>query len=280
MLERLPFGSQIKPLLEKNKTLRRWKYSEFGLSLWRRFAPENDAIIHREDAFYEILLKPLRSPDSVVFDIGANFGWTAKTFLRFSKKVVALEPDSFCQEVLANRFKGSKSLTIVPKAVSESEGAKAFLVQGEGSALNTFSEKWKDALEDNFFKDTYLFTQKKVEVQTTTLDQLIAQYGLPSFAKIDVEGHEIQVFRGLSQPIPLIVFEANLPVFLSETLQIVELLEKMDSQVQFRYSDNFQDNMPQFVDAAAFKQVLGNLGKSSIDIICRMSNYAQHFNPQ
>jgi Methyltransferase FkbM domain len=153
------------------------------------------------------------------------------------------------------------------------------LVQEEGSALNTFSEKWKDALEADFFKDTYIFTQKKVNVNTTTLDQLIVRYGLPSFAKIDVEGHEIQVFRGLSQPIPLIVFEANLPVFLTETYQIIDLLEEMDSQAQFRYSHYFEANMLEFVDAAAFKKILEKLGKCSIDIICRMSNYAEYYHP-
>jgi hypothetical protein len=43
----------------------------------------------------------------------------------------------------------------------------------------------------------------------TTLDALIAEYGRPSFCKIDVEGYELQVIEGLSQPIRTISFEYN-----------------------------------------------------------------------
>jgi len=39
------------------------------------------------------------------------------------------------------------------------------------------------------------------------LDQLIAEHGLPAFCKIDVEGYELEVLKGLSQPIPALSFE-------------------------------------------------------------------------
>ena len=37
-------------------------------------------------------------------------------------------------------------------------------------------------------------------VPVTTLDALIAEHGPPRFVKIDVEGHEAEVLRGLSRP--------------------------------------------------------------------------------
>ncbi len=49
-----------------------------------------------------------------------------------------------------------------------------------------------------------------VTVPVTTLDALIAQHGLPAFCKIDVEGFELAVLRGLSQPIPALSFEVVL----------------------------------------------------------------------
>ena len=39
-------------------------------------------------------------------------------------------------------------------------------------------------------------------VPATTLDELIAAYGIPAFVKIDVEGMEHEVLAGLSQPVP------------------------------------------------------------------------------
>ena len=46
-----------------------------------------------------------------------------------------------------------------------------------------------------------------VAVTVTTLDDLIDRYGEPAFCKIDVEGYELDVLRGLSRPIRALSFE-------------------------------------------------------------------------
>ena len=46
-----------------------------------------------------------------------------------------------------------------------------------------------------------------VRVRLYTFDDLIARYGVPDFAKIDVEGLEDQVLAGLSRQIPVLSFE-------------------------------------------------------------------------
>lgn len=277
MIENLPFGPSLKSFLESSDTYRRWKHSEAGLWLWRQFARKHNDILRREDQYFALLLRPMRSREFPIFDIGANVGWVSKTFLRFSERVVAVDPDRLCQEMLTNRYKRKKAFHLVTKAASDVEGTKEFLIQEEGSALNTFSDKWRKELEADFFNNPFLFTEKKVTVQTTTLDQLIAEYGLPCLAKIDVEGHELEVMTGLKQPIPLVVFEANLPVFLTETEIIVEMLQRLDETVSFNYSLNFETMLPKYVSASSLLKTLKEADKCSIDIICRMSNYAGYF---
>jgi hypothetical protein len=46
-------------------------------------------------------------------------------------------------------------------------------------------------------------------VNVATLDSLIDEFGVPDYAKIDVEGFDLEVLRGLSRPIPLLSFEYN-----------------------------------------------------------------------
>ena len=48
---------------------------------------------------------------------------------------------------------------------------------------------------------------RDISVRVTTLDELTARYGTPTFCKIDVEGAEIEVLRGLSQPLESLSFE-------------------------------------------------------------------------
>ena len=65
---------------------------------------------------------------------------------------------------------------------------------------------------DNSRFGTTLEFDKKVEVETTTLEELIRSYGRPFYIKIDVEGHEASVLKGLQSVVPFVSFEVNLPL--------------------------------------------------------------------
>ena len=77
-------------------------------------------------------------------------------------------------------------------------------IDGPGSAVNTISRKWADDLKEHKESFKYghcgLEFSRSVSVETTTLEQLIKSYGMPFFIKIDVEGHELSVLRGLQTP--------------------------------------------------------------------------------
>jgi hypothetical protein len=48
------------------------------------------------------------------------------------------------------------------------------------------------------------------DVPVVTLDSAIERFGTPVFCKIDVEGWELEVLTGLTQPIPVLSFEFQL----------------------------------------------------------------------
>ncbi len=78
-----------------------------------------------------------------------------------------------------------------------------------------------------------------------TLEQLIAEHGRPYFVKIDVEGHESEVLRGLRQSIPLISFELILPEFRANGPECVDLLEQINPSTEFNYviDDRFESSV-------------------------------------
>jgi hypothetical protein len=96
------------------------------------------------------------------------------------------------------------------------------------NTLATFSDKWKTGR----FRD-YRWNST-IEVPVTTLELLIQQYGIPRFCKIDVEGYEYQVIRGLVSPIPYLSFEFT-KEFLDDAKVCTSYLESL-GEVRFNYA--------------------------------------------
>jgi FkbM family methyltransferase len=226
----------------------------------------------REVDFYERVLKGFRAGD-VIFDVGANHGSKTDVFLRLGARVVAVEPDESNQSILRQRFHKyrlfRKAVQIVRKAVSDRSAVETMFVDAPGSAKNTLSQKWVDTLRDDAsrFGQQLEFSNQKT-VETTTLDQLMSEYGSPYFVKIDVEGFEPQVIRGLKQPVPFLSFEVNLPEFRAEGLECVEQLAKVSGLGTFNYAVDCQQGLAlkPWVDARTFAGILGACDAPSIEV--------------
>jgi hypothetical protein len=87
---------------------------------------------------------------------------------------------------------------------------------------------------DTGWKIVSIATQR---VDVTTLDSLIAEYGVPGFCKIDVEGFESAVLQGLTSPIPALSFEFHMwtPEMREALLDCLAQLESL-GQYQFNFS--------------------------------------------
>jgi FkbM family methyltransferase len=242
---------------------------------WRVADPTLVADSQKELGFYRHVLQGLR-PGDLVVDVGANEGFKTDTFLRLGAAVVAVEPDAKNQRILKERFiqlrLKAKPVTIVGAAVSDKVGTETMWVDQPGSAKNTLSQKWVDTLRHDVqrFGEALEFAQQ-TQVETTTLDQLIATYGRPFYIKIDVEGAEPKVLKGLGSSVPFVSFEVNLPEFRREGLECVELLQRLNAKGMFNYVADVRRGLvlDRWVSAMDIANTLTSCSEKSVEIFWR-----------
>lgn len=161
------------------------------------------------------------SPGDIVFDVGANVGDMTHLFVSLETRVVCVEPQASCLKVLYRRFGSDPSIVIVDCAAGDFVG-QADLYISTARPLASLSVEWIEAVRrsSRFGYQRWISTDT---VQVRTLDSLIAQYGVPQFIKIDVEGFEYQVLTGLHSEIPGCSFEYT-PERIDSTLQCIAYL--------------------------------------------------------
>jgi len=228
-----------------------------------------------EIEFYRNALKGFRKGD-LIFDVGANHGQKTDVFLRLGAKVVAVDPDETNQEALKQKFLKyrliKKPVVVIGKAVSDRDAVETMWIDEPGSAKNTLSQKWVETLraDGSRFGKTLDFGQKK-PIQTITLEGLMKTYGLPFFVKIDVEGYEPCVLRGLQRSVPYLSFEVNLPEFKPEGFQCIESLAVLDNSGKFNYTVDCRRGLAldRWLGVKEFEPVFERCFEKSIEVFWR-----------
>lgn len=135
----------------------------------------------------------------LLFDIGANAGLYTNANIDKYDKVVCVDASALqCQNLWKNVPRSK--CTIVHTLISSVKDAKFYrcIADGASSAsLEWIMGRGRFAPGGRYASPSFQWYYEPTTV--TTLDQLIETYGVPSFIKIDVEGHELEVVKSMTK---------------------------------------------------------------------------------
>ena len=175
----------------------------------------------REDDMIGLLKEHIPNFGDII-DCGSNIGFypiLEMYHTNYSQKIVCIEPDIRNVELLKKNISlhGCSRHMVLPIAISSVTGS-ANLDTSRASNLN------------------YITIEKELKsvqsVELKTIDKLIEDYSLkPSFLRMDIEGHELDVFKGAStwastaRKDSVVLFETHSPMYPSEK-SLFESLKK------------------------------------------------------
>lgn len=110
------------------------------------------------------------------------------------------------------------------------------------------SRNWINAVQESGrFSEFNVKWDRPMTVEMDTLDNLISQYGRPAFVKIDVEGFEEGVLKGLSQKVIAMSIEFT-PEFIENTLACVKHLQSLgDFEYQISLGESMEFHLEKWV---------------------------------
>jgi FkbM family methyltransferase len=188
------------------------------------------------------------SPNDLVFDVGANVGNRVASFLECGASVVAVEPQPSCVAVLKEKF-GDK--IIIENYGLGHEAGRLMMKVATDSTVSSFNQDYINSTKQRF---KYTEWVDEITVEVTTMDELIAKHGLPKFVKIDVEGFELEVLRGLHRKVPYLSIEYCVPEMHHQLIDCISYLSEICPEGAFNYSigESMSWALPSWIDYNSF----------------------------
>jgi FkbM family methyltransferase len=160
--------------------------------------------IWREKRFYRQFVHER----DLVFDIGAHVGIKTAAFLSLGARVVAVEPNPVCSAEIAARCRSAlekQVLHIETLAAAGPDGGRVDLCVFDSHADLTSGSAEFARHARQLSKES----GRMIQVDSVSLNDLIARFGVPKFLKIDVEGMDAEVLGGLTYRPQFLSFEYN-----------------------------------------------------------------------
>jgi FkbM family methyltransferase len=220
----------------------------------------------RMAGFYHQFLQP----GDLAFDVGAHVGSRVGAWRRLGVRTIALEPQPDCLRVLRLLYGRDPSVTLLGRAVGARRGRAQLSISSATPTVSSMSSSWMSTVvrDQRFARIRWT---SSVDVEVVTLDDLIDEFGVPAFCKVDVEGFELEVLTGLTKPVPALSFE-YLPPAHDSALSTLDLVERL-GRYEYNYSpiETMRLAAPSWLDAASLVRLLDRfrpLGRSG-DVYAR-----------
>jgi FkbM family methyltransferase len=169
----------------------------------------------------------------LVFDVGANVGIYTEVFSELGARVIAIEPNPRCCRVLKELAR-RHPVHLHMCALADISSTMTLQVC-ENHLLSALAPSVHDVSERSPTHRIANWTAA-IEVEVKTLDEIAKIHGVPDFVKIDAEGFDDRVLRGMSFRPRALSFEyyRHLPEVAMSAIGTLAL----QSDYEFNYVDS------------------------------------------
>lgn len=168
----------------------------------------------------------------MLFDIGANRGDATIAGLNKGYKVIALDPAPIIYAELVKNFIYNSNVVPLRLAVAEKSNERLEFYEAQEDGLSSLEKAWLTDPSMPYNGKPF----RTISVNTITLDDLALEYGEPDLIKIDVEGAEWTVFKGMTKKYGTVAFEWTL-----------ETLDQHEKQLDYLYELGYREVAPQYI---------------------------------
>lgn len=168
----------------------------------------------------------------LLFDVGANRGDATLAGLQRGYDVVALEPAPRVFTQLIKNFIYNPRVTALRYAVGSKDYEHIEFYECVEDGLSTTNKDWLTKESMPYYGKPFRTTH----ATTITIDTLAQRYGTPDLIKIDVEGAEWSVLRGMQKKYPKIALEWTF-----------ETLAEHEAQLDYLFNLGYTKIAPQYI---------------------------------
>ena len=166
-----------------------------------------DSFAHSEPEYYLVAFLYNFLPNRVLLDVGANVGDFAEVVSDSGYRVYSFEPFPPAFERLKRRMTERSNVKTFNLALGSTETTLPLYVASESSEQGQDDPSLYNTFRPHFVRESLSFTET-VDVSVRTIESLVKSGEVPKsidFLKIDTEGFDLEVIKGLGDVLPTVV---------------------------------------------------------------------------